>query len=52
MKNAHAVALGKLGGKSGGRSTSPAKVAAVRRNLVKARKIKLAGLKKSLDKAV
>ena len=31
-KNPHAVALGRLGGKVGGKSRSPAKVAAVRKN--------------------
>jgi hypothetical protein len=38
---------GRLGGLKGGRSTSPKKLAAVRRNLAKARKIKLARLKDS-----
>lgn len=32
MKNPHAVALGRLGGTIGGRSTSPAKRRAARRN--------------------
>jgi hypothetical protein len=31
-KNVHAVALGRRGGKVGGKSTSPAKQAAARRN--------------------
>ncbi len=38
MKNQHAVALGKLGGQVGGKATTPAKRAAVKRNLMKARK--------------
>jgi len=42
-KNSHAVQLGRLGG----RSKSPAKVAAGRRNVVKALQ---ARLKKALDK--
>jgi hypothetical protein len=46
MKNVHAVALGKRGGQVGGRSTSEAKVRTARANLAKARKIKLALLKK------
>ena len=47
-KNAAAVALGRKGGKVGGLSTSPAKRAAVQKNLAKARKIKLAILSKAV----
>lgn len=39
-KNPNAVALGRRGGKIGGKATSPAKLAAVRLNVAKARKVK------------
>jgi hypothetical protein len=38
-----------MGGRKGGKSTSPKKRAAARINMAKARKIKLALLKKALD---
>ena len=50
MKRGMTVAeAGKLGGLRGGLSTSPAKREAARRNIAKARKIKLARLKNSVD---
>jgi hypothetical protein len=45
-KNPAAVELGKLGGAKGGKSKSPAKLAAVRKNLTKAREAKAKNNKK------
>lgn len=47
-KNPHAVALGRLGGSVGGRSTSERKRAAARKNVAKARAKKVLDNKKPL----
>lgn len=48
-KNAAAVSLGKLGGLKGGKSKSPAKMAAMKKNLAKAQE---ARRKKPNDTAI